>query len=361
MFLPWVLHQGNIWLDSVMISVLKFYVTLGIAGVWGLALTVPVRAERALTGAQIFDHSNRAELVSTSGAVRRAIRDEWFGSNDRLSTEADAQIDLLFNEGSLVRLGGLSQLSFWPETRLLRLPQGTLLMLVPSNRERLLVQTPNAVVGVHNNAVVVRHVPASQLTLVMALAEAAPGSVIITADSPVQQEIALAAGQMALVNGETIQVVEFDLLEFYATSRLAEGLVPTVSRASTPEHTSLAMLQSALLSAVEQQTPFSGSSPMLNPAVIRIHDNSSGLFNRDDDSSPLAPTVFSEEVRRYDDAPPGVITPLPPLDSGEPNQTEPLQEPNQPEGPPAGETPELTPSENPEPPPVTGEPIQTAD
>jgi hypothetical protein len=315
-------------------------------------------------GAQIFGLSNQAELVSASGAVRRAVRDEWFGSDDLLSTEADAQIDLLFNEGSLVRLGELSQLSFWPETRLLNLPQGTVLMLVPSNRGRLLVQTPNAVVGVHNNAVVVRHVPASKLTLVMALAEAAPGSVIVTADSPVQQEIALAAGQMALVDDDTIQVVEFDLLEFYATSRLAEGLAPTVRRASPPEHASVAMLQSALLTAVEQQTPFSGSSPVLNPAAIRVDDDPSALFGQDDGSSPLAPAVLSEGVRRYDDAPPGVITPLPPLESGEPgevNQAEPLQAPNQPAASSAGENLELTPGEDPEPSPAIDEPVQPAD
>jgi hypothetical protein len=51
------------------------------------------------------------------------------------------------------------------------------------------------------------------LTVVMALADAPTGPVLVTSAST-GQEFALYGGQMAFVHGANLQVLEFDLLSF---------------------------------------------------------------------------------------------------------------------------------------------------
>jgi hypothetical protein len=287
------------------------------SGVGALTIAASAEAEMQLTRAQINAYANRVELISPSGAGQIATREDCFCAGDALKTEAFSRAELVFNDGSLARLGELSQLSFWPQTRQLRLHQGTALLFVPPQQGRLFVQTPTAVTGIQNNAAVVRYVPSTGLTLVLALAHANPGAVSITTNTHPQQEIALAAGQMAFIDATGIQVVEFDLLEFYATSRLIEGVNPMTGHSFGDAHRSVALLQPALLAAIEYQNPFTGSSPVLNPAMIRVGDEPPRLFGQEE-FSPVPPVVVSEGVRHYDDAPPGVITPLPEIEPTEP-------------------------------------------
>ena len=298
---------------------------LWFSGLGMVFLPAAVEAEIRLTRAQIHGISNQVEMLAPSGNVRPVARGEYFLTGDVLSTQASAQAELLFNDGSLARLGQLSQLSFWPQTRQVRLTQGTVLLLVPPTQGRLFVHTPNAITGIQNNAAVVRHVAATGLTLVLALASAEPGAVSITTGSQPHQEVSLAAGQMAFVQGSEVEVVEFDLLEFYETSRLVAGLNPTTT--GFPIDAPFARLRPGLLKAMQQQSPFSGSSPVLNPATIRVEPEPAGLFGEPEPEAHTLEGFVAEEIRRYDDAPPGVITPLPDLSPSELVEETPLEAP----------------------------------
>lgn len=293
------------------------------AGVGALALIRPAQAEIALTGAQIQAFSNQVELLSPTGSRRPANQNDCLCRGDLINTQASAQADLLFNDGSLVRLGELSQFSFRPQTRQLQVSQGTALFFVPLTPGRLLVQTPNGIVGIQNNVAVVRYVSSSDLTLVMALATSNSGSVSITARTQPQQELVLTGGQMAFIKTDAVEVVEFDLLEFYETSRLMQGLKPGANSPIEPGYDSVAALQPALLAAIQQQSSFVGHSPILDPATISVRSEPTGLFGQETGSAPVLPAFVSEEIRRYDDAPPGVITPLPEISDSEAVQKEP--------------------------------------
>lgn len=301
-------------------------VALTCFGLGAIVLAQPARAQIALAGAQINSLSNQVELLSPAGDVRPATLGECFCTGDLLTTQAAAQAALVFNDGSLARIGEQSQLYFWPQTRQLQLTQGTALLLVPPTQGQMFVYTPNAVTGVQNNGAIVRYVPTQGLTLVMALAHSPRGIVSISTQTEPPQEITLEAGQMAFIKETVVQVVEFELQEFYATSRLIEGLDPRMTMFGQGVAT-IATLRSALLAGLEQQSAFLSNSPVLDPAVISINDEAQGLFGEQAEAMDLSnPVAMSEELRRYDDAPPGVITPLPetsPTDSGQP--AEPVQ------------------------------------
>ncbi|MBE9140857.1 FecR domain-containing protein [Nodosilinea sp. LEGE 07088] len=273
----------------------------------GIAIAAPAVAGVPLAPATVRTSTNQVNLVSTQGA-RPAALAECFGPGDTLSTAALANAEVLFNDGSLARLGEQANLRFWPQTRKLHLSQGTAVLFVPPGQGRTTIQTPNATVGLNSSGVVVRHVPSRNLTLVMALANSTTGPVSITTGAP-GQEFALYAGQMTLINGVTSQIVEFDLLEFYQTSNLIANLDLANPDYQPAADEPLAALRPDLLAALAQQLPFSTNDGILDPNLINDVMTEVDLQSAEPNLGVL-PTPI-EELRRDNDAPPGVVTPLP--------------------------------------------------
>jgi hypothetical protein len=233
----------------------------------GLAIAVPAAAGVPLTWASIRASHNQVALVSARGQARSAASPASFNPEDTLTTGAQARAEVLFNEGSLLRIGEQTSLNFWPDHRLLRLSQGTAAVFVPPGQGRTVVETPTTRIGLNSNGVVVRYVPSRGLTLVMALANPLTGPVSVsTAISG--QDLALYAGQMALIGTSDIQIVEFDLREFYQSSPLMADL-HIGNGAYRPAHDEpLAALRPELRAALDRQTPFTGDEEILNPALI---------------------------------------------------------------------------------------------
>jgi hypothetical protein len=322
---------------------------LKFSGPWVLAITLaghlgivlPSRASVPFTWAHIQALENRADLVSTAGTTRPAIPQDCLRAGDTLNTDVSSQAELLFNDGSLARIGGDAMLRFWPETRNLELSQGTALLLVPADQGRTTIQTPNAVIGLQHNAVVVRYVPLNNLTLVMALANPDPGPLAISIHAN-QPGHALPAGHMALINDAGIQFVEFDLQEFYNTSDLAMGLHlddPTyIGSADNP----ITTLRPYLLEALAQQAPFPSSSSVLAPEVIGNQNPEQSLFAEEE--TLLLPSDAPHEsgdLGRYEDTPPGVVSPMPETPTETPTETpaEGQPSPETPAPDPAGDVP----------------------
>lgn len=280
-----------------------------LAVVGSTAIASPALAEVSWAWATLSASTAQVNLVSASGTSRSAALADCFCPGETLNTSASALAEVLFNDGSLTRVGEQANLRFWPQTRKLLLNQGTVALFVPPDQGRTTIQTPNATVGLNSTAVVVRYVPSRQLTLVMALADSPTAPVLVTA-AETGQELALYGGQMAFIGGGSWQVVEFDLLEFYQTSALMAGLHLDDPAHRPALHDPLAAVRPDLLRTLEQQTPFNTENAILDPALI--NDFAPAASIQDVEESLLtAPTTPVEELRRLNDTPPGVVNPLP--------------------------------------------------
>ncbi|MGB3201540.1 MAG: FecR domain-containing protein [Nodosilinea sp.] len=289
-----------------------------------IAIVAPAQAEVPWVWAKLSISTNQVSLLSASGGSRPASVADCFRQGETLNTSAMSKAEVLFNDGSLTRLGEQASLRFWPATRSLYLNHGTAAVFVPPERGRTLLQTANATVGLNSTAVVVRYVPSRDLTLVMALATAPTGPVLVTSSST-GQEFALYGGQMAFVSGANLQIVEFDLLEFYQTSDLMAGLQLGDPTYSPPSDEPLAALRPNLLEALDQQMPFGQEDAILDPALIT--DVAPVVSTQSREIPPLAPLSPVEELRRYSDAPPGVVNPLPEIPATQPPAEPPPIEP----------------------------------
>ncbi|MBE9157823.1 FecR domain-containing protein [Nodosilinea sp. LEGE 06152] len=284
------------------------FLAMLLATVGSVAIASPALAEVPWTWAKLSSSTNQVSLLSAGGVARPAAVADCFCPGETLSTSTMARAEALFNDGSLTRLGEQASLRFWPDTRNLYLSRGTAAVFVPPGQGRTTVQTANATVGLNSTAVVVRYVPSRQLTLVMALATAPTGPVLVT-DTSTGQEFALYGGQMAFVNGANLQIVEFDLLEFYQTSDLMADLKLGDPTYRPPAGEPLSALRPNLMEALAQQAPFVQEGSILDPALISdIAPVSSPQGVEDGPLNSLSPV---EELRRYNDAPPGVVNPLP--------------------------------------------------
>ncbi|PZV04297.1 MAG: iron dicitrate transport regulator FecR [Leptolyngbya sp.] len=264
----------------------------GLASLVAIVLAgLPAEASVTLTRAEVEALRNRVELIPRGRQARAARMSDFLAVGDALRTAASSQADLRFNDGSLARVGERATFRFVPNTRNFRLTNGTVLLLIPPGQGRTNIQTPSAVTGIQGSAVVVRYVPESDLTLVMALTNNPAGPMTITANSCGEgaancgaTEYALYGGQMALIQNNQVQVVEFDLPTFYQTSPLVEGLELDNPNAESPLGPALEAVRQETLEALSEQEPFS-EIITLNPAFIGL-DGAGQVANQNWLSSP---------------------------------------------------------------------------
>ncbi len=290
-----------------------------VGSLWGPAVYVaPAFAEVPFRWAEVQSVSNQVEMQSADGSRRWAEPDSCLCPGDTLSTQDVSQAELRLSDGSLVRVGEQATLQVRQGTRTLRLIQGTTLIFTQPNQGRTTIETPNALTGLDHTAVVVRYVPSRDLTLVMALANAETGPISITLKASGQEGV-LYAGQMALVSAEGLEIIEFDLLEFYRTSRLVMGLAldgsaPAVySTTQSPNSDPVALLRSQLLSAVVQQAPFANDT-ILNPSLINDLSDVSDLTDASQEAlQPIPLNQSASPAQSPSSLPAGVVAPLPEL------------------------------------------------
>jgi hypothetical protein len=278
-----------------------------LAMVGSAMITLPARAEVPFTSARVRSSSNQVNLVSSQGTLHPATTAACLCPGDRLRTNAVSRAEVLFNDGSLVRVGERSVFRFLPKTRQLHLSQGTAAVFVPPSLGRTTLQTPNATVGLNSSGVVVRYLPSRGLTLVLALVSSATGPISLTLGTT-GEEVALAAGQMAFVEGNRLRVVEFDLREFYQTSNLVAGLHLANPNYRGPADEPLATLRPDLLQALGQQLPFDGREAILDPASISEVEANTHLLG---DAAVSGQPYPDEVLRLYNSPPAGVVAPLP--------------------------------------------------
>ncbi|PSR12171.1 hypothetical protein C8255_26955, partial [filamentous cyanobacterium CCP3] len=286
-----------------------FHRVTGLASLMALVLvSLPAQASVTLTRADVEALRNRVEFIPRGQQARTARMSDVLAVGDALRTASASQADLRFNDGSLARVGERATFRFVPNTRNFRLSNGTVLLLIPPGRGRTNIQTPSAVTGIQGSAVVVRYIPDSDLTVVMALTNNPAGPMTITANSCGDgatcgpTEYSLYGGQMALIQNNQVQVVEFDLPMFYQTSPLVEGLELDNPNAESPLGPALEQVREETLEALQEQTPFSENAVILDPSLIGL-DSSANVANEPWLLSPTSSGVSPISILR------GVLTP----------------------------------------------------
>lgn len=246
-------------------------------GVTGLLLMPKIAyGQTALTWARIETLSNRVQLIPSGRNPRVARIDDTMGVGDALRTARSSRAELRFNDGSLARIGQRATFQFTPNTRNFQLSNGTVLLLIPPGRGRTTIQTPNAVTGIQGSALFVRNIPETNTTIVGALTDNPAGPMMAYNEDGSQQQ-PLYAGQMVVIENDQIsQLFEFDLMTFYQTSGLVEGLnlaQPDESLGSDE----LDEVRQEILDAIEGQEPVEGPDTSENPAFTRPPTVSSAL------------------------------------------------------------------------------------
>ena len=237
-------------------------------------------AEATLTRAAVESFRNRVEILLQGGPTRLVRTSDQLGLGDVIRTNQAAQIDLRFNEGSLARVGELTTFWFMPNTRNLRLANGTALLLIPPGNGNTTLETPNVVTDIQGTAVLVRHLPRVEeatmfpdltvefsrntgRTVVMVLTDATGPTAVELRDG---RSVELSAGQMAIVDDGNLFLFEFDLALFYETSPLVEGLFlddPNYSGDRLPTDP----IRDETLDSLNQQPDFEGQY-LLDPNFL---------------------------------------------------------------------------------------------
>jgi acrosin len=379
-----------------------------------VAGTPPAWASVPLTRADIEAILNRVELIPSGRSARVARPRDVMTVGDTLRTAAQSQAQLRFNDGSLARVGQRATFRFVPNTRNFRLSDGTMLLLIPPGRGRSTIQTPSAITGIQGSAIVVRHVKSRNLTVVMALTNNPAGPMTVTStgcgnpealstdpeeldtelskqtksaseesdfqssdDSTAEclTEYSLQAGQMALIQENRVQILEFDLPTFYETSPLIEGLELDNPDAESSLGPALDQVRAETLEALSRESVFSDAT-VLNPAVVGLDEEGSALASQPWLLSPIAVGPGSpERIRIFPPAgtlvnaptnrPPTSAPESEPIDRTPTPEPEPIDRTPAPEPEPIDRTPapepepiDRTPAPEPEPNPPL-EPIET--
>jgi hypothetical protein len=249
----------------------------GLAGGLAGLLLIPcsVRAEEteaiepeAITWARIEFLRNQVQLLPNGDEqARRANVSDVLDVGDSLRTLRRSRAELRFSDDSLARIGERATFQFTPNTRNFQLTNGTVLLLIPPNRGRSTIQTPNAVTGIQGSALFVRYIPETDTTIVGALTDNPNGPMILFNRDGSEQQ-ALQANEIGVIEGDQItQLYRFDSLLFWQSSGLAEGFDYLGDNTSTGSD-ALDGVRQEIRDAIAKQDPLpsEGEGIIENPA-----------------------------------------------------------------------------------------------
>ncbi len=243
-----------------------------IAGWMGSLLSPPVwAAQEFLTHAQVYKVVNQVQLLPNQKPVRRAKLSDVMVPLDAIRTASQSRAELLFNEGSLARIGSSAIFRFVPGTRSFQLRNGTALIMSLPGQVATQIETPGGQVlaqalpptepaGNPLN-------PPTPIALALAVhynAATQTGQYFVLTNGYVTitdlqgQSLTLLAGQtVQMINGVLGPVQTFDLSAFYGSSQLAIGLGPgqewAIAQEILPVQQTLSIIREATLAAVAAQ------------------------------------------------------------------------------------------------------------
>lgn len=209
-------------------------VGLVLLGVLMLGSPLAVAQNNLLTRAEIYKLVNKAQLAPKGKSPRPAKLKDTLVPLDALQTAQQSLAELLFNEGSLARLGANTIFRFVPGTRSFQLQHGKLLAMIPPGQGSTTFLTPEAIAIVRGTALLVRHDATQQITTVGVLTNSLVGPVLVT-NRQGQNLVRLQAGQQVAVTKGVVGTVEdFSLPALYESCDLTTGLATQTPNAIAP-------------------------------------------------------------------------------------------------------------------------------
>ncbi len=338
----------------------------------GIVWMMPASAQQAmLTRGEVYKLINNVQLLLNNRSPRAARVSDVMVPQDALRTASRSKAELLFNEGSLARIGSNAVFRFIPGLRGFQLRNGTALIMSPPTTASTRIETLE---GQAVAEIPASSPPGSAATNVLSLA------MVIQVDGVTQKtdfynltstpiKILDSKGNFLFINGgQTVSVLKgtlgevktFDLRTFYKTSGLALGLgpgqEPIVLQEAPPVQQTLKAVRTATLATLDLQTKAieglctlnarGGDSTLATNCITTDSDDPlRGYLDRRDVVTP----VPDRPIPTPPPPTPPIVPPTPPIVTPPPvPQTPPIVTvPTNPNTPPAN---------NNQPPPVTNQP-----
>lgn len=232
----------------------------------------PVQAASGLlTRGEVYKLSNQAQLLQNNRPARPARLSDVLVPQDAIRTATRSRAELLFNEGSLTRIGSNAIFRFIPGMRGFQLRNGTALIMSPPTTVATRIETleGQAIVEISPTAVTAPPMGEELQTRSLALAIVADSAnnnvqFFNLTNNPIRvlnakgNFVLLNAGQTVTVqNGVIGQIQTFDLRRFHQTSSLAIGLAPgqeaTIAAESARVQQTLNLVRAATIAALNLQ------------------------------------------------------------------------------------------------------------
>ncbi len=229
-------------------------------------------AQDLLTRAQVYRVVNQVQLLPRQQPARAAKLSDVMVPLDALQTAAKSRAELLFNEGSLARIGSSAVFRFVPGTRSFQLRNGTALIMSLPGQVATKIETPGGEVLAQAlppvDPTASPTAPPAAIAMALAIhydAATNTGQYFVLTNGYVTltdlqgTQVTLLAGQtVQILNGVMGPVQTFDLKAFYGSSQLAIGLGPGQERfvlqEIPPVQDSLMIIRRATLAALAVQT-----------------------------------------------------------------------------------------------------------
>lgn len=215
-------------------------------------ITPALAQQDLLTRAEVYKLINQVQLLLRGKPPRRAVRADVLVPLDELQTRKKSGAELLFNEGSLARIGSSTTFRFKPGLRrfdlrggtfkaetIFELRNGTALVMTPSGSTGTTIETPENRIDLialapppgtetlppitTDGAVAITYNSLTKIGQVFNLTNL---PVKVASLDGTQFQILKAGETVTMTNGVIGPVQTFDLQRFYQTSKLAAGLGP---------------------------------------------------------------------------------------------------------------------------------------
>lgn len=241
-----------------------------IGSLLGFAWMLPAAAQQTmLTRGEIYKLINSVQLLLNNRSPRSARVSDVMMPQDTLRTASRSKAELLFNEGSLARIGSNAIFRFIPGMRGFQLRNGTALIMSPPTTASTRIETleGQAVAEILANSPQVSPVSdVTSLALVIQVCDVTQktdfynltGTPIKITDAK-GSFIFIQGGQtVSVLKGTLGEVKTFGLRTFYQTSGLAVGLGPgqesIVLQEAPPVQQTLKAVRTATLATLDLQT-----------------------------------------------------------------------------------------------------------
>jgi FecR protein len=231
----------------------------------GLQQVAPVWAFAPFS-ARVEKKTNIVNLKPKDQILRSAKVSDVLNTQDSLLTGERSRAELMFEDGSLARIGSNANFTVSSDARTIQLQRGLILLHVPPGLGGARIQGRSAVAAIKGDTVLFQegvvpsqdpNQPPQTFTKIIALSQEPDypdGSISVTYNDPekgTSQEVTLKFGQMFLLTPEGIKITTINIADLMKTSNilsLSEG-----TQRSNFENQLASALQAEVMGKVQQQ------------------------------------------------------------------------------------------------------------